>query len=502
MNKILSAATRLATISATAKLPSWLLGMSPAHQKAYLKEHPDSPFANLMGGAKVAPVTAPVDTGDAIPSTYKAPKTAVTPIRVNGDVGKGYAFLEKITNLGFGTQVKPITKTILDRLLKTSDITLDIKTKSNGKFVTANFIARINGKWYWLDTSVEEQYYMIKQGAKVDSLVEALTIQLPEPLHTPPMPTSVKPVGGTMSTRQVPNNKSANTKMGKGEATAEHLTIGHMMDAENNLLAALVKQKLVAKTPNAKTEIGNALKYLCSSMKQGRALCAGMANGDDSAVANFIGTYFSTEDTAIHIKGKDFFLIENKVRQDLEAELVSLQAKHAAILKRGKGKLSMTQADQIETIDAQMAAIKKRLKMKVVSSADLGGLSIKTSKQGGKPSLTLVFGKNESIDLGTIATIQTLNPKRMADTLSQQVKDAYDEAMDDLVAEMVGDVEADNEENESDMTDSQIQREAEKRATASSLKDPEIQLMRKLMNDKSFLSEAAQAIIDKASSSK
>ena len=60
MSKILSAATRLATIAATTKLPSWLLGMTPAHQKLYLKEHPDSPFAAQLGGAKVAPVTAPV----------------------------------------------------------------------------------------------------------------------------------------------------------------------------------------------------------------------------------------------------------------------------------------------------------------------------------------------------------------------------------------------------------------------------------------------------------
>ena len=174
MSKILSAATRLATISATAKLPSWLLGMSPAHQKAYLKEHPDSPFANLIGGAKVAPVTAPVDTGGAIPVTYKVPKEASQPYKLNGDTGKGARFTAAVAEIGFGTVTKPLTKPVLDRLLLKANTILDVKTKSNGKFVTACYIINIEGKWYWMDTSVEDVYYMIKRGAKVDDLVAAL----------------------------------------------------------------------------------------------------------------------------------------------------------------------------------------------------------------------------------------------------------------------------------------------------------------------------------------
>ena len=582
MNKILGAATRLATISATAKLPAWLLGMSPAHQKAYLKEHPESPFAAQLNGAKVEPemtdaqaeekakkflLQALVANGDAknsvatrakisafvkeysgmkgyslirklaagdqaallyvlnnhftgtdftivkikkpdtdshngIPSNYKVPKDGTQAVRINGDVGKGKQFVEKVTALGFSTQTKPLTKPILDRLMLKADTILDVKTKLKGKFVRVCFITHIDGKWYWMDTHVDGMYYMIKQGLKVDSLVEALNIELPEPKHVP-TPIPVKPVGGKMATRKVPNGKAANVKLGDNAATMDKITIGNLGDAEDNILAYLANAKLFAAKGDAAEEaaedaMDKAVAH-CIRTTKGRQFVVDIANGDDDRVAEFVQTYFDPKEKTFTINGKEFPLGFNPARQKLEDQLKTLNTQKLAIMRKGRnGSLTMTQMDKMEEIDAKIDAVEKRLKMKVVSSTDLGGLAIKSSKRG----LVLVFGKNESVDLGSTATINTLNLKRMSDTLSQQVHDVYDGVMDDLISDKVEDVEADDEENDTGMSDSQIQREAEKRATASSLKDPEITLMRKLMNDKAFLSEIAQAILDKASSSK
>ena len=338
--------------------------------------------------------------------------------------------------------------------------------------------------------------YQIKQGAKVDALIDAV----------PPTPTPVKPVGGKMTTRQVPNGKAANVKLGSGTATMDKLTLGHLGDAEDNILAYLAKAKLFAAKGDdaeeaAEDAMDKAVAY-CIRTTKGRQFVVDIANGDDDRVAEFVQTYFDPKEKVLTINGKEFHLEFNPARQKLEDQLKTLNAAKIVIMKKSRnGSLSETNMDKLEEIDAKMTAIQKRLKMKVVSSADLGGLAIKTSKQGGRPSLTLIFGKNESIDLGAVATIKILNLKRMVETLSQQVHDVYDEVMDDLISDKVEDVEADDEENDTGMSDSQIQREAEKRATASSLKDPEITLMRKLMNDKAFLSEIAQAILDKASSS-